>query len=197
MNRRDFLRATMAGGIVGALPGCAESAESKTRLKPGSGGVLPDKISGMSLEQLRDDLQDRLFNQYLPFWEKGGYDNELGGFMCELNDDGSVFDDRKFIWYQGRGIWVYSYLYNNFGKDRHYLEVARKSRDFMVKYMYTGEGRWNQQLRRNGGILEGVSKSIYGWLFAAAGLIEHYRAAGNQKDLKLAVKSIRAAVKAC
>ena len=96
--------------------------------------VLPFKIAGMAMEDLKDDYHDRLFNQYLPFWEKGGYDKELGGFMCELNDDGSVCSDVKYILYQGRGIWVYSFLYNNFGKDPSYLGIARKSRDFMVMY---------------------------------------------------------------
>lgn len=65
------------------------------------------------LGRLLADCRKQLFDRYLPFWERGGYDDELGGFMCYLYDDGAVENDRKDIWYQGRGIWVYSYLYND------------------------------------------------------------------------------------
>ena len=49
----------------------------------------------MTLEALRETYRRELFDVYLPFWEKGGYDRKLGGFMCELNDDGTVFSDLK------------------------------------------------------------------------------------------------------
>ena len=112
----------------------------------------------MSLEELKDDCRDRLFNRYLPFWDGGGFDKKLGGFMCELHDDGSVFSDEKYIWYQGRAIWVYSFLYNELGRDERFLDIARKTRDFMVRHMHAGGGRWNQKVRRDGSVVEGPSR---------------------------------------
>jgi N-acylglucosamine 2-epimerase len=158
-------------------------------------------IAGMTLQELRDDYTDRIFNQYLPFWDKGGYDNKLGGFMCELKDDGSVVNDEKYIWYQGRGIWVYAYLYNNFGKEERYLEIARKSRDFLIKYLYLGNGKWRESVNRQGEPIEstvaqGSNKDIYGALFASAGLIELYKAGGDENDLDIAKTSIWTSVKA-
>ncbi len=155
-------------------------------------------IAGMTLEELRDDYTDRIFNQYLPFWDKGGYDNQSGGFMCELNEDGSVCNDEKYIWYQGRGIWVYSYLYNNFGSNERYLEIAKKSRDFLLNNMYLGDGKWRDSVNRLGKPItsttaQGSSKDIYGALFSAAGLIELYKAEGNENDLHIAETSIWAA----
>lgn len=162
---------------------------------------IPEVIAGMTLQELRNDYKDRIFKQYLPFWDKGGYDNKFGGFMCELKDNGSVEDDEKYIWYQGRGIWVYSYLYNNFGKDKRFLEIARKSRDFLIKNMYLGDGKWRDSVNREGQPIEstfgqGSNKDIYGALFAAAGLIELYKADGNENDLKTAITSIWTSVKA-
>ena len=162
---------------------------------------IPERIAGMTLLELRDDYKDRIFKQYLPFWEKGGYDSESGGFMCELNDDGSVANDEKYIWYQGRGIWVYSYLYNNFGGNKEFLEIATKSRDFLLKYMYLGDGKWRNSVNRQGNPVvttagQGSDKDIYGALFAAAGLIELYKATGNKDDLDIAIKSIWSSVKA-
>ncbi|MBT4483906.1 MAG: hypothetical protein HOC71_09540, partial [Candidatus Latescibacteria bacterium] len=140
------------------------------------------------------DYRHRLFDRYLPFWDKGGYDDELGGVMVNLNDDGSVADDEKFIWFQGRGLWVYSFLYNNFGKDPRHLERAVKAHDFMVKYMYAGNGTWYQRLNRDGSIKEGVSETTNGWAFIADGLQEFYRATGDEQDLKLVEDTVRAIV---
>ncbi len=103
-----------------------------------------------------------------------------------MNDDGSLSSDEKFIWYQGRGIWVYSFLYNEFGKDRRWLEIARRGRDFMVKHMYAGGGKWYEKVRSDGKLLEGLGENVYGWLFAAAGLAEYYRAVEQREDLDLA-----------
>jgi N-acylglucosamine 2-epimerase len=157
---------------------------------------LPESIAGMTLSQLRDDYHRRLFQLYLPFWDKGGVDRQHGGFLCELNDDGTVHDDEKFLWYQARGIWVYSYLYNQIDRDPRWLEVARKARGFMVRSMYAGEGQWREKVHRDGTPLEGVGKTVYGWLFAAVGLAELYLADGRQEDLDLVKASLRAAVQA-
>ncbi len=157
-------------------------------------------IAGMPLHELAQDYKDRIFNQYLPFWNKGGYDNRSGGFMCELYDNGSVQNDEKYIWYQGRGIWVYSYLYNYFGRNDQFLEIANKSRDFIVKTMYLGDGKWRDSVDLNGNpvksnVAQGSTKDIYGALFAAAGLIELFKATGNKNDLKIAKSSIWSSVK--
>ncbi len=198
MHRRDFLRGGATAATVigvplligsrswGAEPDHGFATPSKT----------PERLAGMTLVQLRDDYQQRLFGQYLPFWEKGGLDRQHGGFLCELNEDGSLASDEKFIWYQGRGIWVYSFLYNEFGKDRRWLDVARQGRDFLVQHMQAGGGKWYEKVRSDGTLLEGLGENVYGWLFAAAGLAEYYRAVGHREDLDLAKTSLAAALRA-
>ncbi|MEA2063506.1 MAG: AGE family epimerase/isomerase [Gemmatimonadota bacterium] len=157
---------------------------------------FPETIAGMNLEELKADYRDRLFGQYLPFWEKGGIDTELGGFICHLEDDGSPADDEKNIWFQGRGLWVYSFLYNNFGHDPKWLGVARKARNFMAEHMWAGSGRWYEIVHRDGTVIEPVSTSVYGWLFAANGLVEYYKATGSKQDLDLVLETLRAALTA-
>ncbi len=196
MRRRDFIGAAVAAVASGASAVSTSRAARGPGFQPYAFQTLPRKIAGMSLEQLRDDCRDRLFRQYLPFWDRGGFDEELGGVMCELNDYGSVFRDEKFIWYQGRAIWVYCSLYNHFGQDDRFLEIARKTRDFMVTHMHAGGGRWHEKVRRDGTVVEGPSKNVYGSLFAAAGLAEYYQAVGDPIDLDLATQSIWAAVRA-
>ena len=132
------LRRSILSFILALIPllSCTKSAPEH----PVS-AVLPDSLAGMSLAGLRDDYRRRLFEEYLPFWHKGAYDSELGGFICHLNDDGSPVDNEKNLWFQGRAVWVYSYLYNNFGGELRYLIIAEKTRDFMVAHMHAGNGK--------------------------------------------------------
>ena len=154
-------------------------------------------INGMPLKELRDELQSRLYDEYLPFWDNGGYDKQFGGFICNLDENGVPVDDNKFIWYQGRAIWVYSFLYNNFGKDKKYLEIAKHTRNFMVKHMFIGDGQWNELVHGDGKVIKGIEpdSNIYGWLFAANGLAEYYKISGDPEDLRLVKESIQAGVK--
>jgi N-acylglucosamine 2-epimerase len=197
VERRRFLGAAIAAGVSGGI--CASAAPTTEAAAAGGRGdcrTVPDVLGGMSLAALREDCRRRLFEQYLPFWEKGAYDSRRGGFTCELNDDGSPAEDEKFIWYQGRGLWVYSFLSNNFGSDARWLRMATATRDFMVKYMYAKEGKWIEKVRRDGTVVEDVAKNVYGALFAAAGLAQYYAATRNPEDLALAKESIWAAMKA-
>lgn len=224
INRKNFIAHAAAGaaclsagsilpGFITGGNGADSNAGSGNTANPGSfgctgsdhlknlPGLLPGKIAGLTLEELRDDYRNRIFNLYLPFWEKGGYDSELGGFMCELDDDGKVVNDEKYIWYQARGIWVYSFLYNNFGKEGKYLDIAGKTRDFMVRNMYPGKGIWRESVDRRGNPVEstvsqGSSSDIYGALFSAAGLIELFKANHSRDDLTIALDSIAASVEA-
>jgi len=66
----------------------------------------------------------------------------------------------------------------------------------MVKHMHAGGGKWNEKVSRNGSLLTGLSENVYGWLFAALGLVEYHRAVGQQEDLDLAKESLWAAMKA-
>lgn len=207
-SRKTFIKNIITGAATvsacGILPEfIVRNGSSGGRIKDIQSSAIatvPEKIAGMTLQELRDDYRDRIFNQYLPFWDKGGFDKELGGFMCELYDDGSVQNDEKYIWYQGRAIWVYSFLYNNFGKNTKHLDIATRTRDFMVNNMYLGDGKWRESVNRKGipvesTVAQGTSNDIYGAMFSAAGLIELYKATGNKEDLEIAKTSIWSSVK--
>lgn len=86
----------------------------------------------MSLEQLRDLYRHYLFEDFLPFMGKYVIDHQYGGFMCNTDRDGTNLTGDKDAWYEGRGIWVYSFLYNNFRRNEKHLEIARKSLQFWI-----------------------------------------------------------------
>ena len=193
MNRRGFIVSTLGASAL-TIPGLSVANGTKYT----TGYKSSECIAGVTLHEHRDQLRSMLYDEYLPFWNNGGYDKKYGGFICNLSKEGIPVDDEKFIWYQGRAIWVYSFLYNNFGHNPEFLEIARSTRDFLVKHMYLGEGRWAELVRRNGYVIKGVEpgSDIYGWLFAANGLAEYYKISGEEEDIRLVKESIWAAVEA-
>ena len=191
MKRRSFILTTLG---TSTLPILGYSCIDRTN--PGNNSF--EKIAGVTLQKHRDELKSRLFDEYLPFWDNGGYDEKYGGFICNLSSDGIPVDDEKFIWYQGRAVWVYSFLYNHFGRHPEHLEIARRTRDFLVKHMYLGDGKWAEIVHRDGNVIKGVEpgSDIYGWLFAANGLTEYYKISREEEDIRLAKESVWAAIKA-
>jgi len=146
-----------------------------------------DRLSGMTLEELRDQYRYDLFQDFLPFMDQYVIDHELGGFMCETDRDGTNLTQTKTTWFEGRGIWVYSFLYNNFGKEERYLEVAGKSVEFILSARPSGQDTlWPKRFSREGRPLTPPATEIYGDLFIAEGLAEFARATGELKYRELA-----------
>ena len=151
--------------------------------------LLRTHIGPTSLQELRDQYHSELFVDYLPFFDRHGIDHKLGGFMCTLDHDGTLLDTRKDMWYQGRGLWVYSYLYNHFGGDQ-YLAVARKARDFIVRHGRDHNGNWVRTLNREGEVIQPAEKRGYTGMFVAEGLQEYAKASGDQESMDLAIASL-------
>ncbi len=53
----------------------------------------------------------------LPFWLEHSQDKTYGGYFSCLDRDGSVYDTDKFIWLQGREVWLFSMLCNKVEKN--------------------------------------------------------------------------------
>ena len=92
----------------------------------------------------------------------------------------------KVLWFQGRAIWVYSYLYNHFGKNPQYLEVARKIREFVVTHALQEDGWWAEELSREGKVLRTFSGDTEGMYFIVEGLQEFAVASGDDPSRELA-----------
>ncbi|MFC1607734.1 AGE family epimerase/isomerase [Candidatus Latescibacterota bacterium] len=135
-------------------------------------------LAGLSLTQLRDSFHRDLFDEYLPYLEKYAVDSEYGGFMCSCHADGIRIDTNKRAWYEGRGLWLYSYLYNNLSPDPAYLEFARKTADFALGLKPVGDTFFPATYTREGEPLSGGE--IYGDLFIALGLQEFSKTPGNE-----------------
>src|SRR5436190_6667012 len=145
------------------------------------------RLAGMSLAELRQRLYDQLFQVLLPFWDKHGIDHEFGGLMCSLDYDGTLLDTGKNLWFLGRAIWVYSFLYNHFGNNPLYLEVAKRTKEFVFKYARQKDGWWAEGLSREGKVLRPFSGDTEGMYHLAEGLQEFAAASGDDPSREAAV----------
>ena len=177
LKRRAFLEASAgtvaAAGLTGIV-GCERGDSKKSRTQP----VASDseiKLAGRTLEELRDLYRYDLFEDYIPFVYKYVVDHEHGGFMCHTDRDGTNLSGRKRTWYEGRGIWVSSFLYNKLDPDPKHLEVAGKSVEFILKNKPEGDRFWPQLMTREGKPTNWISR-VYGDLFVATGLQEYSKA---------------------
>ena len=186
-SRRGFIKQNSISGLgillMGKLgvPGILENNESKIEVSDDQ-----QKIGEWSLDQLREQYKNELFKRFLPNMDKLAIDHEYGGFMCDVDiENRKLLSTHKSAWYEGRGMWTYSFLYNNFGKDPHYLEIAKKSKDFILKNQPSDNQFWVSSYTREGQPASGPG-DIYCNLFIAEGLCEYSKATGEKKYLELA-----------
>lgn len=116
-------------------------------------------------------------NDIIPFWEKRDVDPVYGGFLTCFDREGNVTDDTKYIWFQGRQVYFYSKLYNEIESRKEWLAKAAQGVDFLIRYAYEGDGRWDLELSRNGETRIGTT-SIYADYHVLQGLAEYVKAAG-------------------
>jgi len=68
--------------------------------------------SEQDLRELRKFYQSQLLDDTIPFWFPSSVDKEHGGFLFMKDADGSLIDDDKAVWIQGRAVWTLSTLFN-------------------------------------------------------------------------------------
>ena len=183
-SRRNFLkRNSIAGlGILGGagigvslIPQNSEAAIPVNEQQAG-------KISDLNLKQLRETYRAALLDKFIPNMNKYIVDHELGGFMCSVDIlTRKLVNTNKRAWFEGRGIWMYSFLYNNLDKNPQYLEIARKSKDFILKLLPSDGSYYISGFTKEGQPIGNAEGDIYGNLFVAEGLAEYSKASGERK----------------
>ncbi|HSQ44093.1 MAG TPA: AGE family epimerase/isomerase [Ginsengibacter sp.] len=106
--------------------------------------------SKQDLIGLKNFYQNQLLNDTIPFWFPRSYDKDYGGFLLMRDSDGSLLDDDKAVWIQGRATWLLSTLYNTVGKKKELLEGAKLGYDFLNKYCFDKDGQMFFHVTRDG-----------------------------------------------
>ena len=134
--------------------------------------------------QYKSELLDRV----MPFWMEKSIDAECGGFFTCLERDGTVFDTDKFIWLQGRQVWMLATLYNKVAPRQDWLDAAIAGADFLMKYGHDGHFNWYFSLDRAGHPLV-EPYNIFSYTFAVIAFGQLYLATGNPVYAEVAKKT--------
>ncbi|MBD5214027.1 MAG: AGE family epimerase/isomerase [Bacteroidales bacterium] len=137
---------------------------------------------------LAQQYKSELLDNVLPFWLQNSQDKEFGGYFSCLNRDGSVYDTDKFIWLQGREVWMFAMLYNKVEKRPEWLEAAVQGGEFLKKYGHDGNFNWYFSLTRDGQPIVDPY-NIFSYTFATMAFGQLAIATGNKEYAEIAKKT--------
>ena len=134
--------------------------------------------------QYKSELLDRV----IPFWLEKSQDTEFGGYFTCLDRDGSVYDTDKFIWMQGREVWMFSKLYNEVEHRQEWLDCAIQGAEFLKKYGHDGHYNWYFAVDREGRALV-EPYNIFSYTFAIIAFGQLALATGNREYADIAKRT--------
>lgn len=145
-------------------------------------------MSSMDFKQLSKLYETELLDSVLPFWLDYSQDKEFGGYYTCLERDGKVFDTDKFVWLQGREVWMFAMLYNKVEKKQEWLDCAVQGGEFLRKYAHDGDYNWYFALNREGKPLV-EPYNIFSYTFATMAFGQLSLATGNREYADIAKKT--------
>ncbi len=132
------------------------------------------------LEQLADDYRSTLVDEILPFWLPDAVDQEHGGYLITRDRDGTLVDDDKSVWQQGRFAWLLGTLYNTVEPRDEWLEAARSGIQFMRDHCFDDDGRMFFHVTRDGRPLR-KRRYYFSECFATIALAAYAEGAGDEQ----------------
>jgi len=137
-------------------------------------------MKSTDIKGMAQRYRSALLNDVVPFWMKFSPDPVFGGYFTCLDRRGSIYDTDKFVWLQGREVWMFSHLYNNVERRAEWLEMALSGAGFLEKYGRDDEGNFYFSLTREGKPLI-QPYNIFSDCFAVMAFGELYRATGTDR----------------
>lgn len=137
-------------------------------------------MTNVDFKQISSRYKRELLENCLPFWLEHSQDKEYGGYFSCLNRDGSVYDTDKFIWLQGREVWMFAMLYNNVEKNQQWLDCAIQGAEFLKKYGHDENWDFYFSLDRKGNPLV-QPYNIFSNTFACMAFAQLAKASGNDE----------------
>ncbi len=136
--------------------------------------LIPDAEAA----RLREQYRAALLDDVIPWWVEHSPDREHGGFYSLLERDGSPYGTDKYMWMNGRQVWMFSHLYNTVEQRGEWLELAGMGMGFMLANAFREDGKMHFRLGREGRSRSEVL-SLYTEVFAAIAAAEYSVAAGE------------------
>lgn len=149
---------------------------------------INDMENIIDFKSMAERYKTELLQNCLPFWLEHSIDNEYGGYFSCLGRDGSVYDTDKFIWLQGREVWLFAMLYNKVEKRQEWLDCAVQGAEFLKKYGHDGNYDFYFSLNREGRPLV-QPYNIFSNTFACMAFAQVAEATGSDEYAEIAKKT--------
>lgn len=149
------------------------------------GSVEHRKRASEKARELAAVYRSALLEDVIPFWIRHSPDAEHGGYFTCLDREGSVFDTDKFVWLQGRQVWMLSKMYNEVEARPDWLEAAELGAKFLRRFGQDDQGDWYFALTRDGRPLV-EPYNIFSDCFAAMAFSEFAKASGDETAKSIA-----------
>lgn len=129
----------------------------------------------VDLKECLRSINDELFNDNIPFWEKRVLDPEYPGYFNCFDRQGYLTNDMKSGWFIGRTMYTFGALFNEIEPKEEWFQILKSGREAIDTAFYDKNGRFNQMLSRDLKVVNGPT-SIYTDHFLVKGLYEYIRA---------------------
>ncbi len=142
----------------------------------------------MNIKTLRQEVQDVLESNILPFWQNKMIDRENGGFYGRIDGQEVLHADaEKGAILNARILWTFSAAYRVL-KNPSYLETATYAKEYFIDHFIDKEyGGVYWSLDSKGNPLN-TRKQFYAIGFALYGMSEYVRATGDKEALECALQ---------
>ncbi|GEM_PF-1654140 len=216
IRRRSFLSSVATGGMAFSLPMLEERPAGAAEQRSGAGAsnrgevresparsALPcrmnldgsvARIGKWRLGEIERWYEEQLAVDTIAFWQAHGIDREHGGYLRPDKKTKACQTTDKDLYSQGRLLWLFSFLHNNFGKDPEHLAAARQGKEALVRQGRVAGGHWGTLYSRDWKPKEGFL-DIYADVYMVLGLQEYYKATGDDEARKLALETTLAATR--
>ncbi len=139
------------------------------------------------IKNLETFYKNFLLKSCISYWEKYIPDYKNGGYYTCLDRDWKLYNTDKSVWFQGRGAWMFSRLYNQLDKREEWLEISKLGIDFIDKYCFDTDGRMFFQVTSEGKPLR-KRRYMFSETFAIIAYAEYYSSSGDIEYLDKAQK---------
>lgn len=137
-----------------------------------------NKIPKERADSLREIYRAALLDDVIPWWMEHSLDREYGGYYSLLERDGRTWSTDKYMWMNGRQVWMLSHLCNTIERREAWLDAARLGAEFITRHALKDDGKMHFRLDRQGRSRSEVL-SLYTEVFTAIAMAEYAEASGD------------------
>ncbi|MBS1747050.1 MAG: AGE family epimerase/isomerase [Bacteroidetes bacterium] len=136
--------------------------------------------SKQQLIELSEFYKNQLLNDTIPFWFPKSFDTAFGGYLLMRDADGSLIDDDKAVWIQGRATWLLATLYNTVEQKEEWLAGAKLGYEFLNNHCFDEDGQMLFHVARDGKAIR-KRRYFFSETFYVIAAAAYSKASGDQE----------------